>query len=201
VDKYLGDAIMALYPDKPENAIKTAISMMRHLEIYNGHRKKVNYKAINIGIGIHTGNLIMGIIGDGDRMQGTVVSDAVNLASRIQDVTKLYGANIIISQDTFVQLENPTDYSFRFLGRVKVKGKDDSVALFEIFDADPDDVRKLKTETKTDFERGILFFAKREFSEAQELFTKIVKLNPRDSAAQLFLEKTLSYIKAGGLKN
>ncbi len=190
IDKYIGDSIMALYPQNPDNAVKTAIEMMKHIHVYNGHRANSGYRPIRIGVGIHTGNCIMGVIGDGERMQGTVISDAVNLASRVQDVTKLYGANIIISQDTFVHLENPLDYNFRFLGKAKVKGKEQTVSLFEIFDGDTREQRDFKVLTKVDFETAILLFAKQQFAEAVELFQKIVKKNPEDRAAVLFLDRS-----------
>ncbi len=194
VDKYVGDAIMALYPGGPEDAIKTAIEMVEHIKIYNGHRNKCGYKPINIGVGIHTGNLILGIIGDDVRMQGTVISDAVNLASRIQDVTKLYKANIVISQETFIKLQNPMDYDFRFLGKVKVKGKAKTVSLFEIYNTDSEEIKQAKTDTKRDFETGILLFSKKEFFDARKLFEKIVAVNPSDYTAQLFLDRTKKYM-------
>jgi two-component system, sensor histidine kinase ChiS len=194
IDKYIGDSIMALFPNRPEDAIKAAIEMVRHMELYNKQRATCGYRPISIGVGIHTGNLILGIIGDEGRMQGTVISDAVNLASRIQDVTKLYGANIIISQESFIKLDNPTEYSFRFLGKVRVKGKNRSVSLFEIFDGDMETMKGLKTETKTDFESAILRFSKREFDESSELFKQIIAANPNDRAARLFLEKAEAFI-------
>ena len=194
IDKYIGDSIMALFPTSPENAVRSAIDMVKYMETYNQHRSKVGYKPIHIGVGVHTGNLILGIIGDEQRMQGTVISDAVNLASRIQNVTKLYGSNIIISQDTFVQMENPTDFSFRFLGKVKVKGKNQSVSLFEIFDADPELRKQIKEETKSHFEEGILLFSKREFSDAAQMFNQVLERNPEDHAAKLFHEKAENFI-------
>lgn len=189
VDKYIGDAIMALFPRSPEDALNTALEMLGHIDVYNGHRANVGYPPIRIGIGIHTGNLIMGIIGDGTRMQGTVISDAVNLASRVQDVTKFYGANIVISQDTFVKLDNPTSYNFRFLGKVKVKGKMQIVSLFEIFDGDPEPLKTAKAQTKTDFEEAILIFSKREFAQARDLFRGVVNESPDDQAAAIFLDR------------
>ncbi|HUZ18895.1 MAG TPA: adenylate/guanylate cyclase domain-containing protein [Spirochaetia bacterium] len=189
IDKYIGDAILALYPGSPEDALRSAIRMIEYLHEYNGYRKNSGYRAINIGIGIHTGNLIVGIIGDNERMQGTVISDAVNLASRVQDVTKLYGANIIISQDTFVRLENPTDYNFRFLGKVKVKGKDQTVSLFEVFDGELPDRVALKSKTKQEFEDAILLFSQRKFSEASAAFRRIAALSPDDRAASLFMNR------------
>jgi two-component system sensor histidine kinase ChiS len=168
--------------------------MVQHMELYNKQRATCGYRPISIGVGIHTGNLILGIIGDQGRMQGTVISDAVNLASRIQDVTKLYGANIIISQESFIKLENPTAYGFRFLGKVRVKGKNQSVSLFEIFDGDLEEMQGAKNETKTDFESAILHFSKKEFEEAAELFKRIIAANPHDKAARLFLEKAEMFI-------
>ena len=189
VDKYIGDAVMALYPGKPEDAIRSAVSIIEYLNVYNGYRAKSGYRPIDVGIGIHTGNLILGIIGDNERLEGTVISDAVNLASRIQDVTKLYGVSVIISQDTFVRLENPTEYNFRFLGKVKVKGKVQTVSLFEIFDGDNESHKELKSKTKTDFETAILLFSKRKFEEAAARFRSIVSRNPDDRAAMVFLNR------------
>ncbi|MDC7228056.1 MAG: adenylate/guanylate cyclase domain-containing protein [Spirochaetales bacterium] len=189
VDKYIGDAIMALFPQNPEDALAAAKEMIEHVNVYNGHRANCGYKPINIGIGIHTGNMILGIIGDEKRMQGTVISDAVNLASRIQDVTKLYKANVVISQATWVKLENTSDYNFRFLGRVKVKGKDNAVALFEIFDADTEERRELKNKTKDDFEAALLRFSRRDFGDAQELLERVASVDPEDLTAKVFLER------------
>ena len=133
--------------------------------------------------------MILGIIGDEERMQGTVISDAVNLASRIQDVTKLYKANVVISQETFVKLENPMAYNFRFLGRVRVKGKDKAVALFEIFDSDSDEKREKKNNTKVNFEDAMFKFSHRNFKEAQALFEKVALIDPEDNTTQVFLER------------
>ncbi len=195
IDKYIGDAILALYPGSPEDALRSAIRMVEYLAEYNGYRRNSGYRPINIGIGIHTGNLIVGIIGDTDRMQGTVISDAVNLASRVQDVTKLYGANIIISQDTFIRLENPTAYNFRFLGKVKVKGKAQTVSLFEVFDGDAPERVALKGRTKQNFEDAILLFSQRKFAEAADSFRRITMQNPNDRAAVLFLNRAELFLK------
>ena len=189
VDKYIGDAIMALFPDKPEDALAAAKEMIEHVNVYNGHRANCGYRAINIGIGIHTGNMILGIIGDEKRMQGTVISDAVNLAARIQDVTKLYKANVVISQETFVKLDNPMDYNFRFLGRVKVKGKDKAVALFEIFDSATEIKRDTKNKTKSDFEDAIMKFSRRDLGEAQMLLERVLAEDPDDMTAQVFIDR------------
>lgn len=81
---------------------------------------------IEIGTAIHTGNLMLGTIGEQERMETTAISDAVNLAFRLEGLTKLYGASIVISQDSLFNLESPTSYQFRFLDRVRVKGKNEA---------------------------------------------------------------------------
>jgi two-component system sensor histidine kinase ChiS len=189
VDKYIGDAIMALFPNSPENALKAAKEMIEHVTIYNGHRANCGYRPINIGIGIHTGSMILGIIGDEERMQGTVISDAVNLAARIQDVTKLYKTSVVISQETFVKLDNPMDYNFRFLGRVKVKGKDRAVALFEIYDSESDEKKESKNRTKAEFEEAIMRFSRREFNKAEALLQNVIEADPGDQTAAIFIER------------
>ncbi|MDC7124777.1 MAG: adenylate/guanylate cyclase domain-containing protein, partial [Spirochaetales bacterium] len=196
VDKYIGDAIMALFPDKPEDALAAAKEMIEHVNIYNKHRANCGYKAIDIGIGIHTGNMILGVIGDEKRMQGTVISDAVNLASRIQDVTKLYKAPVVISHETFVKLDIPNDYNYRFLGRVKVKGKDKAVALFEIFDADSEQMCQIKNQTKNYFENAVVKFSMHELLSAKELLEKVLDINPDDPTAKVFLERIEDMQKA-----
>jgi class 3 adenylate cyclase/CheY-like chemotaxis protein len=207
VDKYIGDAIMALFPQRPEDAVNCAIDLMRQIYIYNGHRQKVGYKPINIGIGVHTGEMILGIIGDEVRMQGTVIADAVNTAARIQDLTKVYGANIIISQKTFSNMENPNEFDLRYLGKVSVKGKETEVTCFEVFDADPKDKRQLKLDTKGLFEESILNFHKFQdgalsiedrlfhLNEAADTFKEILHINNRDYAAMRFLASTQKLLR------
>ena len=98
IDKYIGDAVMAIFPDTPEDAVKAAIGMLRELEAYN--RKGKLKCALRIGVGLHTGTLMLGTIGDDARMDGTVISDTVNLASRLEGLTKRYGASLIVSEQT-----------------------------------------------------------------------------------------------------
>jgi class 3 adenylate cyclase/CheY-like chemotaxis protein len=189
VDKFIGDAIMALYPYRPEDAIRTAIEMVENVKVYNQGRLRAGYQPINIGVGIHTGYMILGIIGDSKRMQGTVISDAVNLASRIQDMCKYYRTNVVISRETFLGIQDLNNYSYRFLGQVKVKGKNKTVALFEIFNADDESIRQLKEKTQADFETGLRLFSKSEFEDAKQYFEKVCEANGHDETAKVFLDK------------
>jgi len=130
VDKYLGDGIMALFPERPEDALDAAIELRLELERYNHDRAKMNYEAINFGVGIHTGDLMLGTIGENQRMDGTVISDAVNLASRIETLTKKFDIGIALSKAACDQLRDPGDYIIEYLGMERVKGKQKEIAVY-----------------------------------------------------------------------
>ena len=197
IDKYIGDAIMALFPEKPEQALQAAIAIRQTISDYNEHRKEQGRIPIEIGTAIHTGNLMLGTIGERERMETTAISDAVNLAFRLEGLTKLYGASIVISQDSLFNLESPTSYQFRFLDRVRVKGKSEPISVFEIFDGDPLDIVALKAKTQTDFEKGLLHYHSQEFSEAQTRFEAVLKDYPDDKAAQLYLKRASHFVQYG----
>ena len=157
--------------------------------LYNSHRRKCNYSPVSVGISLHTGTLILGMIGEAKRLEGTVISDAVNLASRLEGLTKLYGASILISKQTLSHLDNPDKYNFRFLDQVWIKGKQKAVSVFEIFDGDPQEIKELKLETKADFEAGLALYHDDKFAEARGIFKTVLERNPDDKVAQLYLER------------
>ncbi len=132
VDKYMGDGIMALFPERAEDAVEAAIHLREELLRYNHDRSKMNYQPINFGVGLHTGDLMLGTVGENRRMDGTVISDAVNLASRIEALTKKLGIGIAISEATHACLQNADDYQIRYAGKERVKGKSKEVSIFEV---------------------------------------------------------------------
>jgi class 3 adenylate cyclase/HAMP domain-containing protein len=197
IDKYIGDAVMALFPGSAEDALHAAIAMQNVIRTYNKHRMSTGYEPIDIGVGIHTGILMLGTIGEERRMEGTVISDAVNLASRLEGLTKLYGASIIISDHTSNGLKNRADFHSRYLGRVQVKGKKKWVDIFEILDGMSSELVDIKLRTKKDFEQGILMYQNSEFAKACESFKKVLEENPEDGAASLYLKRCRSFERSG----
>jgi adenylate cyclase len=189
IDKYIGDAIMALFSGGADSALKAAISMLQRLAEYNQERKKAGYVPIQIGIGINTGSLMLGTVGGYSRMDSTVISDTVNLASRIEGLTKEYGVSLLISHHTFSQLEDANQYAFRLIDRVKVKGKSTDVSVYEVFDSDPPKIRDSKLATKFAFEQALLLYNLHSFSEAEQLLEDCLRLNPDDRVAQVYLER------------
>ncbi len=197
IDKFIGDSIMALFPGNVEDSINAAVEMRRTLNDYNLIREAEGRQAINTGIGIHTGNLMLGVVGGIGRMEGTVISDAVNLASRLEGLTKLYGTSIIISQDTLIKLDNPTAYNYRFLDVVKVRGKKESVYIFEILDGLTDRAKELRIASRKAFGEGLDAYKSKKFQQAKEIFEKVLVQNPNDQAVLLYIERCNNNIQNG----
>ncbi len=197
IDKYIGDGIMALFPQSADGAVQAAISMQQKVALFNQERQQQGLVPIAIGIGLHTGNLMLGTIGEPERMETTVISDAVNLASRLEGLTKLYGAGILISVHTLVRIEEIQHYSFRFLDRVRVKGKNNAVAIYEIYDPEEGLSHQLKTQTKSRFEAAVMAYNRQDFVGAQPIFTRILATNPQDQAAMLYVKRCQQHLKYG----
>jgi two-component system, sensor histidine kinase ChiS len=197
IDKYIGDAVMALFPESPNDALLSAIAMQKKVALYNETRQQRGEVPIKIGIGLHTGSLMLGTIGGAQRMEGTVIADAVNLASRLEGLTKQYGAAIAISEKVLFQLDEMEQYGYRFLDRVKVKGKKEAVAVFEIYDSDSLLQQQLKKNTRSNFEEAIVLYYQQKFDLAQQFFQNILQINPQDVAAQLYSNRCEKYHKNG----
>ncbi len=198
IDKYIGDAIMALFPEKTEDGLLAGIDMRKKLFEYNEKRKSKGYVPIDIGVGINSGRIMLGIIGEEERMDGTVISDSVNLASRLEGLTKQYGAGIVISENVVNGIENfENKYSYRFLDKVKVKGKTKPISIYEVMDGSLEEEKKLKEKTKDDMMKAIEFYHNKELEKALKLFSKILKENPNDKAVSLFIKRCENYLKYG----
>jgi PAS domain S-box-containing protein len=189
IDKYIGDAIMALFSEGADDAVKAGIAMLHTLVEYNRDRASVGYLPVQIGVGINTGSLILGIVGGKSRMEGTVISDAVNLASRIESLTKNYGVSLLITQQTFDRLTNPGDYAIRVIDKVQVKGKSEWVTVYEVFDADLPEVKAGKLGTMELFTEALSLYNMNSFREAAGLFADCLRQNPGDKVARIYLER------------
>lgn len=132
IDKYIGDAIMALFPYRVDDAINAALSIMQQLHEFNELRKLSENDPINIGIGIHTGQLMLGTIGESDRIETTVISDAVNIASRLEGLNKKLGTNVLITRESFMKAEDHGKYYVKKIGHVRFRGKKGSIEIVEI---------------------------------------------------------------------
>jgi two-component system sensor histidine kinase ChiS len=192
IDKFLGDGVMALFSESPDDAVNAAIEMQRNLHEFNQTRPKNAH--VRIGIGIHTGILMLGTVGESRRMEGTVISDVVNVASRLETLTKVFGSGIIVSEATLDKLT--ATYPQRSLGIVRVKGKRQAVSIYEIFGGlDPLDDLKIQT-------RGLLDEALRQYQRsvlnlALDGFGKVLTINPDDQVAKVYAERVAQLQRDG----
>ncbi len=194
IDKYIGDGIMALFSGGADDAVKAAIAMLQNLAKFNEKQAKTGAPPIKIGIGIHTGSLMLGTIGGHSRIDSTAIGDTVNLASRLETLTKTYQVSLLISDETWYRLQNQQNYSMRFIDRVKVKGKSKSVAVFEVFDGDYNLVKEGKSATKSMFEQAVCLFYGGFYIKAEQLFKKCLQINNRDTVAQFYLERLQQHL-------
>ncbi|NEO69251.1 ATP-binding protein [Moorena sp. SIO3H5] len=197
IDKYIGDAVMALFPEKANHALNAAIEMQKQVYLYNSHRHNSGYEAIAIGIGLHKGSLILGTVGESQRMDTTVIADTVNLASRLESLTKIYGTEILISKPTLTDLDNRDNYHYRCLGRVKVKGKSQPVEIFEVYDANPEDLIAFKSDTTPRFEEAVAYYVEKNFAQAQRIFEELLESNNQDRVVELYIERCVKAQRFG----
>ena len=163
--------------------------MMDTLVAYNAERRAAGALPIGIGIGINSGSLMLGTIGEADRMDGTVISDAVNLASRIESLTKTYGIGLLISQDTYEQLSDPKAWDIRPIDVVVVKGKTRPVILYEVFERNEPAERHRKRRTRDLLMSGIAALAKHDVAAARRQFEQCLAELPGDPAATSLLQR------------
>jgi adenylate cyclase len=188
IDKYMGDGIMALFGGCADDAVKAGIAMLQILTEYNQHRGNAGYTPLRIGIGINTGSLMLGTVGGKNRMDGTVISDAVNLASRVESLTKFYGVQMLITHQTFLQLNEPI-YAIRPVDLVKVKGKSELVMIYEVFEADPPEIKENKLANYQTFFKALYNYKLKKFETAAKLFANCLCQNPMDKVAQIYLQR------------
>ncbi|MEG4632904.1 ATP-binding protein [Microcoleus sp. AR_TQ3_B6] len=193
IDKYIGDAVMALFPRSSSDGVRAAIDMQKEVKIYNQQRQKNGLFPIAIGIGLHAGNLMLGTIGERERMESTVIADAVNLASRLEGLTKVYGAGIIVSGAIIERLDDPKKYNYRFVDRVTVKGKRNAVSVFEVYDTETEQSIVLKQQTAEVFQEALNFYYQQKFVAAQKVFQNILQINPDDRVAMLYFKRSRKY--------
>ena len=186
VDKYIGDGVMALFPGDADSAVSAAIEIQDALSLYNKHRANSGYKSIHIGVGINTGSLMLGTIGENERMDSTVISDAVNVCSRIESITKEYGLKIALSGNTVQRLKHLEDLNLRNIGRVILKGKKEPVPVFELYNCDDSIIIMKKNNFKLRFEEAVMLFEEKKYEKALKAFSNILEVFPEDETCLRF---------------
>ncbi len=197
VDKFIGDGIMALFPGSADDAVRAGVDMLHQLAAYNIGRSHAGFIPIRIGIGINTGLVMMGTVGGHNRMDSTVIGDAVNLASRLEGLTKNYTTPLVISANTLHALDSTSAYHIRFLDRVRIKGRYQAQSVYEVFDADPEPLRLAKLATQRTFEEALAYYHLGHADMAQPLLQDCLRIAPDDRAVRVYLERCKDFLRQG----
>ncbi len=197
IDKYMGDGIMAIFPEHGTDAVRAAVGMNRELYRYNGHRAKVGYAPIGLGIGIHYGSIMLGTVGEQERMDGTVISSDVNLAARLEGLTKHFRVPVIASGDVLDLLKDDQKMAWRRLGKVLLKGKHRAVDAFDVFEGEQLERRARKLATRELFEQGVAQFSQGELARAERSFRQVRARDPEDYAARFYEERCGQLLQLG----
>jgi adenylate cyclase len=193
LDKFIGDAVMAVFgtpiahDDDADRAVRTAIAMLRALDIYNSRRRAENRNGIDIRIGVNTDVIVSGNIGSLKRMDYTVIGDGVNLASRLESACKAYGAHILVSEHTMELLRGT--YRSREVDRLIVKGKTQPVAVHEILEYHTRESYPNIAEALGHFKHGLATYRAQRWTEAQKAFDDVLRINPADKAAAVYVAR------------
>lgn len=197
IDKYIGDGIMAIFPRQADDALAAALEIQQALPTLNKRYESKGWPSIRIGIGIHTGPCMVGTVGEDLRMDTTVISDVVNIAARLEHLTKTFGTDILISEQVVMSLVNPAAIHLRFLGKVMVKGKSSAVSVFQVL-TEREFLKEKKLRAAYDyFEQGMFAFFKRDFASAISLFNRVLEVVPSDMPSRVYLKEAKTLLESG----
>ncbi len=200
LDKYIGDAMMALFgapfagPSDADNALAAANRMLLCLADLNARRAAGNKPPLKVGVGISTGNVIVGNIGSSKRMEYTVIGDNVNLASRLEGANKFYGTSILLSESTRASLGRPA--LTREVDLIRVKGKDFPVAVHESLDYCRERLNGALDEMLGAYGEGLSAYRDRRWKDAEKAFAEACRAVPGDGPSAMYIERCRQFAKA-----
>ena len=197
IKEYLGDCIVALYPNNgnADSALQSCVAMQRALRAFEV--KHAPTRELRAGFGLHAGPLVMGTIGGGDRLDTGAVGDVVNTASRVENMTRIYGATLLISETLRDHLEDPARYQLRELDRVRAKGKREAFAIYEVLDGLEPPTLALRQATRADYAAGLAAYRAGDLKRAKACFLRCLARDPDDRAPARFVERCEGLLARG----
>ncbi|HEU4718584.1 MAG TPA: adenylate/guanylate cyclase domain-containing protein [Bacteroidia bacterium] len=202
VDKYMGDGIMALFENGDgnnscDNAVAASLEMLEQLEAFNEKRISAGEEPLRMGIGLHNGPVIIGTLGGNERMDSTAIGDAVNLTSRIEGMTKMYGVPLLAGESIIRALSIRHELYCRFVDTVVAKGKNEPVAIWEISGRRSDKRLAAYAKLIPAYEEAIRFFRERKIADAKKEFEKCLALFPGDTVSRIYLDRCTKFLETG----
>ena len=202
LDKFIGDAIMAVWGNvcsagmaqDAKNCARAAVGMRRELRELNQKWRDQGRMGLGMGIGINQGEVIVGNIGSQERMDPTVIGDSVNLASRLEGLTRIYGVDILVGASAAELVRD--EFHLRSVARVQVKGKTKPVDVFTLIGSRNEEVDPQLLKWLESYEEGLEKFRARDFIQAKILFSRFLEFYPEDLLAKMYLDRALEYEQA-----
>ena len=189
ISAYTGDGLMALFPAGAGDAAAAAVDLERALLSLNATRAEAGEVPIRCGTGVHFGSMILGMLGEAERLEGTVVADAVNTASRLEGLTRFFDVAAVVSGEV---RDGAPEFSYRRLGHVRVAGRREPVEAFELLDGLPDTERAEREASRVEFELGVARLEAGDADGANGHFTAVLAGTPGDRAAAAHLARALA---------
>jgi adenylate cyclase len=199
VDKFEGDAIIAFWgaplpqPDHARLACLAAIDMQRHMVDYRQRLVAEGRPLLNIRIGMNTGPMLVGNLGSRQRMDYTIMGDAVNLASRLEGVNKEYGTRSMISENTYAHVRDLVEV--RELDRIRVIGRREPVTIYELLER-KGELRDSQSEIAGLWRQALDLYRGRDFTAALRLFEDVLKLDATDGPSRTYVQRCREYLLA-----
>ncbi len=183
VSQSFGANLIAVFPESASDALKSAIEIKEEIIKLNIARNEQGKMSMDIGIGIHKGSIMMGIVGESERMEASVVSYVVNQANEMENLARKLGASILVSKNVIDDMDDSQHYQNRFVGKFNVG---DDLEVYDIFEGEEDSVKSVKEDTRELFDEGVSLYLTGEFSNARRNFVEVIKQNRDDIAAKLY---------------
>jgi len=201
IDKFLGDAILCIFEgeDSAERAVACGVNMLAVVESFNADADRPMGQVVQISIGLHTGPVILGTIGTRDRMDSTVLGLAVNLAKRLEEVTRSLGADMLITEQVAQKLPRQHGHRLRKLTEASLKGCSTPVGIIEVYDQNPPEVQRLKSRVEPLMGEGIELFKDGQFEAALSKLQMAQSIYPQDLPLQLLITSIRGGLDRGGM--
>ena len=193
INQYFGDGIMALFRAGADEALLAAVGMQRALDRFNAVQTYTSGEPLRIGIGVNAGPLMLGTIGGRDRLDAGVIGDPVNLAARLEGMTKIYRTTVLVGENTVARLVEPGAFRLRELDQVAAKGKTAPVAIFELLDALPTVQAERRWDTRDRYAEGLAAYRAGAFSRAVAAFEDCLAADPDDGPAGVLAERAAGF--------
>jgi predicted ATPase/class 3 adenylate cyclase len=197
INQFLGDGILALFPEDPSDSVDAAVSMIQELSRFNEDVVSKGFTPISVGIGINTGEAMIFALGVKERMDASVVSDAINTASRVEGLNKFYETQLLISESVYQRIKHPEKYLIRMVDKVLLKGKNVGTSIYEV--CAPSEKGDIEDERHyfAIYRDAFAAYVNGDFAKAEEAFRKFLVHKPGDAVAEMLLERCVNFQHSG----